>query len=45
MDPIQLLDLTKEELRTLLIEWGEPRYRADQVWRWMRQLFLQRLAV
>jgi 23S rRNA (adenine2503-C2)-methyltransferase len=39
MDPIQLLDLTKEELRTLLIEWGEPRYRADQVWRWLYRRF------
>jgi 23S rRNA (adenine2503-C2)-methyltransferase len=39
MDAIQLLDLTKEELATLLIEWGEPRYRADQIWRWLYRRF------
>jgi len=39
MDPIQLLDLTKDELQTLLTGWGEPRYRADQIWRWLYQRF------
>jgi len=33
--PIQLLDLTRQELRELLTYWGEPRYRADQLWRWL----------
>jgi 23S rRNA (adenine2503-C2)-methyltransferase len=32
-----LLDLTKEELSEQLAAWGEPRYRADQVWRWVCQ--------
>lgn len=35
--PVQLLDLTRRELGTLLADWGEPRYRADQVWRWLYQ--------
>jgi 23S rRNA (adenine2503-C2)-methyltransferase len=39
MDPIQLLDLTKEELQLLLLEWGEPRYRADQIWSWLYRHF------
>ena len=39
MDLIQLLDLTKEELQTLLIEWGEPRYRVDQIWGWFYRRF------
>lgn len=30
-----LSDLTKEELRTLLAEWKEPRFRADQVYAWL----------
>ena len=33
--PIQLLDLTRRELRELLSRWGEPHYRADQLWRWL----------
>ncbi len=28
-------NLTFEELRTLLAEWGEPAYRARQVWQWL----------
>jgi 23S rRNA (adenine2503-C2)-methyltransferase len=39
MDPIQLLDLTKDELQMLLTDWGEPRYRADQIWRWLYRRF------
>jgi 23S rRNA (adenine2503-C2)-methyltransferase len=39
MNPIQLLDLTKVELEMLLTEWGEPRYRADQIWRWLYRRF------
>lgn len=30
-----LSDLTKAELQSLLAEWGEPRYRADQVYAWL----------
>ncbi|MDH7485948.1 MAG: 23S rRNA (adenine(2503)-C(2))-methyltransferase RlmN [Anaerolineae bacterium] len=32
---VQLLDLTRPELAELLGQWGEPRYRADQLWRWL----------
>lgn len=31
MDKIELLSLDKEELTALLLSWGEPRYRADQI--------------
>ncbi len=30
-----LLDLSQDELRALLAEWGQPAYRADQVWHWL----------
>lgn len=30
-----LLDLTRDEFTTLFIGWGQPRYRADQVWEWL----------
>ncbi len=30
-----LYDLTYEQLADLLSGWGEPRFRADQVWRWL----------
>jgi 23S rRNA (adenine2503-C2)-methyltransferase len=39
MDSIQLLDLTKDELQALLVDWGQPRYRADQIWGWLYQRF------
>jgi len=32
-----LLDLAKEELNEQLAAWGEPRYRAEQIWRWVYQ--------
>jgi 23S rRNA (adenine2503-C2)-methyltransferase len=32
---IDLLNLGHDELQALLNEWGQPRYRADQVWRWI----------
>ncbi|MCS7221254.1 MAG: 23S rRNA (adenine(2503)-C(2))-methyltransferase RlmN [Anaerolineae bacterium] len=32
-----LLDLTKQELTEQLAAWGEPRYRADQIWQWVFQ--------
>jgi 23S rRNA (adenine2503-C2)-methyltransferase len=30
-----LYDLTYDQLGELLSGWGEPRFRADQVWRWL----------
>lgn len=30
-----LLDLTKEALQQRLAAWGEPSYRADQIWHWV----------
>jgi 23S rRNA (adenine2503-C2)-methyltransferase len=35
VDPISLLDLSREQLAELLGGWGEPRYRAGQVWEWL----------
>ena len=32
---IFLLDLTYDQLKELLVSWGEPSYRADQLWGWM----------
>jgi len=34
---INLLDLTHGELQALLAQWHQPRYRADQVRRWLYQ--------
>ncbi|MDH4136670.1 MAG: 23S rRNA (adenine(2503)-C(2))-methyltransferase RlmN [Anaerolineae bacterium] len=34
-DEIALLDLTRAQLRELLTSWGEPSFRADQVWGWL----------
>lgn len=34
-DKIPLLDLTYEELKEFLTSWGEPAYRADQIWSWL----------
>ncbi|MFB0535179.1 MAG: 23S rRNA (adenine(2503)-C(2))-methyltransferase RlmN [Anaerolineae bacterium] len=34
-DPIALLDLTHAQLKELLTSWGEPSFRADQVWGWL----------
>jgi 23S rRNA (adenine2503-C2)-methyltransferase len=33
--PIDLLDLTHDELKVLVKEWGQPAYRADQIWNWL----------
>jgi 23S rRNA (adenine2503-C2)-methyltransferase len=30
-----LLDLTYEQLKEILASWGEPAYRADQIWGWL----------
>jgi 23S rRNA (adenine2503-C2)-methyltransferase len=32
---IAIHDLTHAQLAELLAGWGEPRFRADQVWRWL----------
>jgi 23S rRNA (adenine2503-C2)-methyltransferase len=32
---VSLLALSIEGLQALLRSWGEPRYRADQVWQWL----------
>jgi 23S rRNA (adenine2503-C2)-methyltransferase len=32
---MNLYDLTKDELAELLREWGEPGFRADQLWGWL----------
>jgi 23S rRNA (adenine2503-C2)-methyltransferase len=39
LDVINLLDLTKEELHKLLVEWDEPAYRAEQIWGWLYKRF------
>ncbi len=31
----RLLDLTYDELQTLLVSWGEPGFRTGQVWKWL----------
>jgi 23S rRNA (adenine2503-C2)-methyltransferase len=35
VDPTSLLDLSKDQLAALLTGWGEPRYRATQLWEWL----------
>ena len=32
---VALYDLTHAQLEDLLSDWGEPRFRADQLWRWL----------
>jgi 23S rRNA (adenine2503-C2)-methyltransferase len=34
-DRVALYDLTYHELAELLRNWGEPRFRADQIWHWL----------
>lgn len=34
-EPISLLELTRDDLTRLLAGWGQPRYRAGQVWDWI----------
>ncbi len=34
-DQLSLLNLTRPQLETLLADWGEPRFRAEQVWGWL----------
>ncbi|BCX03296.1 MAG: putative dual-specificity RNA methyltransferase RlmN [Candidatus Roseilinea sp.] len=35
--PISLYDLTREQLICQLAEWGEPAFRARQIWHWLYQ--------
>lgn len=35
--PLSLYDLTREQLTRQLAEWGEPAFRAQQIWRWLYQ--------
>jgi len=35
LEKMPLLDLTYERLKGLLTSWGEPTYRADQIWGWL----------
>jgi 23S rRNA (adenine2503-C2)-methyltransferase len=35
METVSLLDFSKDQLVELLAGWGEPRYRAGQVWEWV----------
>lgn len=35
MAAVSLYDLTRDELTALLGKWGEPAYRAGQVWEWL----------
>jgi 23S rRNA (adenine2503-C2)-methyltransferase len=32
---IRLLDLTLEQLEQLMADWGEPKFRAAQIWTWL----------
>ena len=36
-----LYDLTLEQLTKQLVDWGEPSFRAKQIWRWLYQRFVQ----
>jgi hypothetical protein len=33
---INLLTIDKDELQQHIVSWGFPKYRADQVWKWIR---------
>jgi 23S rRNA (adenine2503-C2)-methyltransferase len=35
LDKTSLLDLTYEQLKEFVTSWGEPVYRADQIWGWL----------
>ena len=44
-DRVALYDLTYDQLIDLLTGWGEPRFRADQLWRWLYHSLAGDLAV
>jgi 23S rRNA (adenine2503-C2)-methyltransferase len=39
---IALYDLKYQELEDLLKDWGEPRFRTEQVWSWLYRSFVDR---
>jgi 23S rRNA (adenine2503-C2)-methyltransferase len=41
---LALYDLTYDQLAELLAGWGEPRFRSDQVWRWLYQSMVRDFA-
>jgi 23S rRNA (adenine2503-C2)-methyltransferase len=34
---VNLLTIQKEELDQLIVSWGYPKYRSDQIWKWVRE--------
>ncbi len=42
---IDLYTLDKASLEALLAVWGEPRFRADQIWSWLYERRLPILMV
>jgi len=34
-DVINLLDLSSDQLMELIVDWGQPRFRSAQIWRWI----------
>ncbi|MGC9522613.1 MAG: 23S rRNA (adenine(2503)-C(2))-methyltransferase RlmN [Anaerolineae bacterium] len=39
-----LYDLTLNELESIVTGWGEPRYRADQIWTWLYRHLATRIS-
>ncbi|KAB2903285.1 MAG: 23S rRNA (adenine(2503)-C(2))-methyltransferase RlmN [Anaerolineae bacterium] len=37
MEKINLYNITRNELKNLVESWGEPAYRASQIWEWLYQ--------
>ena len=40
-----LYDLAYAQLASLLADWGEPRFRTDQLWRWLYRSLADDFAV
>jgi len=38
---INLLDLSMDQLTQLVMSWGEPRFRAAQIWRWVYHTYTE----
>jgi len=34
-DRVNLLDLSFDDLVQMIVDWGQPRFRATQIWRWL----------
>ena len=41
-EPIALLELNRSELADLMESWGQPRFRAGQIWGWLYQALADR---